>query len=93
MSTKSEQLNQIARAAKKAGVTPNQIVGNKSARKPAKDRPGLYLRLSPKTGEVCWAYWSGKSWGLYSNSKKGAMARRHKTSKKQLTWFGYYKKA
>ena len=52
---------------------------------------GLYLRISSATGEAVWAYYNAdaRTWGLYSNSKKGAMKRRHKASKKSLPWFAH----
>lgn len=79
--------------AKKAGVHPNLVLAFKPSQKPLRDRPGLYLRQSAKTGEMCWAYWNGTTWGLYSGSKKGAMRRREKPSKKSLRWFALAKPA
>lgn len=83
----------INAAALKAKTKPRTVVGPFQGRiKPPADRPGLYLRESAKTGQMCWAYWNGTTWGLYSDSKKGAMARRHKASKKTLPWFAFHKR-
>ena len=83
---------QIA-AAQKARVQTKQVVGPfPGSKRPPADRPGLYLRQSQATGQLCWAYWNGTDWGLYSDSKKGATARRHKRSKKSLPWFAFHKR-
>lgn len=59
-----------------------------ASKKPLADRPGLYIRISTLTGEACWAHWNGKQWGLWSNSKKQATARKGKFSKKPAAWYG-----
>lgn len=73
-----------------SGIKPDQVVGPfNRTHNPPKDRPGLYLRLSDKTGQAVWSYWNGQKWGLYADSKDRAMQRRNKPSKKRLTWFAF----
>lgn len=76
-------------AAKKVKCAFNIAGPFPACKKPLADRPGLYLRISPNTGAACWAYWNGKAWGLWSDSKAGAMRRRDKISKKPARWFGF----
>jgi hypothetical protein len=81
--------NLIAKAAKKAGVPAARLTGPMPANtKPLRDRAGLYLRVSQKTGDIVWAWWNGTNFGLYADTKARATARRGKRSKKPLVWFG-----
>ena len=53
-------------------------------------RSGLYLRVSPKTGQLVWSVYEGRWYG-YSDSKTGAQSkrRRNKRSKYQTQdWYG-----
>jgi hypothetical protein len=62
--------------------------------RPVWNRPGLYLRISKKTGERVWSYWDGQQFFMFSNTKRGAMStfRRGKVSNYQsLPWFGMAK--
>lgn len=79
----------INAAAKKAKVPTNKIVGPFDDRT-TPTRAGLYLRKSALTGSMVWAYFNSASrrWGLYSDTKAGAMRRRDHRSKKKLPWFG-----
>ena len=63
--------------------------------KPLMNRPGLYLRTSPK-GERVWSYWSGHVWFMFSNSKERALkhfADRKRSKYQTLPWFGMAKPA
>ena len=74
-------------AAKPKQPTVGPFTGNV---KPLHDRPGLYLRMSPK-GERVWSWWDGSFWYMFSNTKERALKhmKNRKTSKYQsLLWFG-----
>jgi hypothetical protein len=62
--------------------------------KPARDRVGLYKRITRKGNEV-WSWWNGTSWGMYGSNRKRAIERgrdRRKISKHQhLPWYGLAK--
>ena len=77
-------------AAKPKQPTVGPFPGNV---KPLHDRPGLFLRTSPK-GERVWSYWGGATWYMFSNSKERALKLfgAGKVSKHQnLPWFGMAK--
>ncbi len=92
MATVNPQLAERNAAAKKARLDPRKVLGPfNPTHHPV--RTGLYLRQSAKTGQMCWAHFDAQSrkWGLYSDTKDGALRRRAKVSKKRLPWFAYAK--
>lgn len=50
--------------------------------------PGMFKRVSPKTGELVWAYWDGRQWGKFSSDFDRAAHKAHKRSRRQLWWYG-----
>lgn len=78
--------------AKKAGVDPKFVVG------PFPDRvcpayTGLFIRIHPTSGNPNWAVFNADicEWGLFSGSKRGALRKSKKLSRKRLTWYGFKK--
>lgn len=86
----TNQLSIAQAKVRASGIKPSQVIGPFNRTQiPPMGRPGLYLRISNKTGQACCAFWNGQKWGLYADSKDRAMQRRHKTSKKRLPWFAF----
>lgn len=54
---------------------------------------GLYPVVSPKSGELCLAYWDGRRFGRYASNADRAMELRDSATKKSLTWYGLANKA
>jgi len=58
-------------------------------------RPGMYKRVSPKSGRKVWAYWDGSRWCKYSlnidkalqKSKRPAHGRNGRSRHNSLPWF------
>ena len=91
------------RIAKKTGVLAENILGpldrstnpetyNKGKGNPPASVEGLYIRISPKTGNPAYAYYRpgyGGGWGMFATKQARAMERRLKKSKKQADWYAY----
>lgn len=56
--------------------------------KPVMGRPGMFKRISERTGNRVWAWWDGRGWCKYSSDYDTAKANRGKRSRKQLWWYG-----
>lgn len=56
-------------------------------------RPGIYKRVSPKTGQLVYAYWDGFDWSKFSSNYRTAKTtNRYKApSIKSLPWYGMAK--
>lgn len=78
----------LAKVAAKTGIPTHHIVGPfRGDELPV--RAGIFTRVSKKTGDIVYAKYDGRSWGLYSDTVYGALRRAHKRSKKaDLQWFG-----
>ncbi len=74
-----------------AKAKPAEIGPFPASTRPLPNRPGLYKRISDKTGAKAWAWWDGRSWFRFDTSKKGALRKKAdgEYSKKNLKWIGF----
>ena len=77
------------RVARKTSVPVAQLVGPFSGDTSPVRANGMYIRISPKTGQPVWAYRNSTYWGMFSTDQVKAQQKRTRNSRKSAMWIGY----